>query len=180
MKNYEAIAEALLFASGEIVDIEELAAVLGLNLSETDNVMSRLIKKYDNTEGGLIVRRINKGYQMSSKPEYHEDLRDYFERPAKQGLSRAAMETLSIVAYNQPITRAGIEYIRGVNSDSSLLKLIERGLVKECGRSDNPGKPMLYATTDNFLRSVGISSISELPPLQIISKGDVSETEDDS
>lgn len=167
MKNYEAIAEALLFASGDIVDIEEIAAVLSLSNTEAENVMEQLIGKYENMDGGIIVRKINKGYQMSSKPEYHEDLRDYFERPAKQGLSRAAMETLSIIAYNQPITRAGIEFIRGVNSDSSLMKLIERGLVKECGRSDNPGKPMLYATTDNFLRSVGISSISELPPLQV-------------
>ena len=89
------------------------------------------------------------------------------------------METLSVVAYNQPITRAGIEFIRGVNSDSSLLKLVERGLVKEVGRSDGPGRPILYGTTDNFLRSVGISSLAELPPLQENVASDISETDEE-
>ena len=177
MKNYEAIIEALLFASGDKVDEDEIASILELSNKEVRELMIKLIEKYETNNGGLMIRKINKGYQMCSKPEYHEDISVYFEQPQKQGLTRAAMETLSIVAYNQPITRAGIEFIRGVNSDSSLLKLVERGLVKECGRSDSPGKPILYGTTDEFLRSVGISSLSELPPLQEDVDNDISETE---
>ena len=129
--------------------------------------MEELVQKYKNEDGGILVRRINKGYQMSSRPEYYEDIKEYFVNPQKQGLSRAAMETLSVVAYKQPITRGAIEFVRGVNSDSSLLRLVEKGLVKECGRADGPGRAILYATTDNFLKSIGIGSLEELPPLEI-------------
>lgn len=179
MKNYEAIIEALLFASGHKVEASEMASVLGLDNKELIDIMERLIKKYDENNGGLMIRKIKDGYQMCSRPEYHDDIKEYFEQPQKQGLTRAAMETLSVVAYNQPITRAGIEFIRGVNSDSSLLKLVERGLVKEVGRSDGPGRPILYGTTDNFLRSVGISSLAELPPLQENVASDISETDEE-
>lgn len=179
MKNYEAIIEALLFASGDRVEAGEMASILGLNVDELIEIMDRLVRRYDENDGGLMIRKINNGYQMCSRPEYHDDIKDYFEEPQKQGLTRAAMETLSVIAYNQPISRAGIEFIRGVNSDSSLLKLIERGLVKEVGRSDGPGRPILYGTTDNFLRSVGISSLAELPPLQEDVASDISETDEE-
>lgn len=156
----EALAEALLFAAGDGVSLSDIAIVLKLDKKEAANVMERLTAYYESRNGGILLRRINDTYQFCSRPDLHEDLWDYFEKPKGQGLSRAAMETLSIIAYNQPITRSGIELVRGVNSDGVLLKLIDRGLVYECGRSENPGRPMLYGTTDKFLQSMGISDLS--------------------
>ena len=162
----EAVAEALLFASGDAVKLADIAFVLKLDRKEAAAVMERLAAYYENRRGGIILRKIDDGYQLASRPDFHEDLRDYFARPRNQGLSRAAMEALSIVAYNQPITRNGIELVRGVNSDTVILRLLDRGLIYECGRSENPGRPMLYATTEQFLRAMGISDLSELPPLE--------------
>ncbi len=162
----EAVAEALLFASGEPVKLADISFVLKLDKRETEQLMERLIGIYENRHGGIILRKIADGYQFASRPDFYEEMRDYFARPKHQGLSRAAMETLSIIAYNQPITRNGIELVRGVNSDSVILRLIDRGLIYECGRSENPGRPMLYATTENFLRAMGISDLSELPSLE--------------
>lgn len=163
----EALAEALLFAAGDPVELSDIAVVLKLDKKEAAAVMERLAADYEKRNGGILLRRIRDTYQFCSRPDLHEDLRDYFEKPRGQGLSRAAMETLSIIAYNQPITRNGIELVRGVNSDGVLLKLIEKGLVYECGRSENPGRPMLYATTDKFLQSMGISDLGMLPPLEL-------------
>ncbi len=165
----EAVAEALLFAAGHPVSLDDLALLLKLSRGETEALMEKLRLRYEHRAGGILLRRIGLGYQFCSRPDLQEDLRGYFEKPAKQGLSRAALETLSVVAYNQPVTRAGIELVRGVNSDSVLSRLIEGGLVAECGRSDAPGRPLLYGTTEHFLRSMGISSLSELPPLALLS-----------
>lgn len=162
----EALAEALLFAAGDSVKLADIAIVLKLDKKETEKVMERLIKIYDDRHGGIMLRKIADGYQFCSRPEFHEDFRDYFEKPKPNTLSRAAMETLSIVAYNQPITRNGIELVRGVNSDSVILRLIDKGLIYEAGRSENPGRPILYATTEQFLRAMGISDLSQLPPLE--------------
>lgn len=161
----EAIMEALLFATGEKVTIEELSIVLKLTHKETQNVAQRLMSRYENRSGGVIMRKVTDGYILSTKPELHEDIREYFDFASMSSLSRAAMETLSIIAYNQPVTRAGIEMVRGVNSDGVLAKLLERGLVCEKGRKDSPGRPMLYGTTDLFLKSIGVEDLSQLPPV---------------
>jgi segregation and condensation protein B len=129
---------------------------------EVEKVMERLTARYEARGGGLLIRRIEKGYQLATRPELHEDLRVYFEETSTAPLSRAALETLTIIAYNQPITRGGLEIIRGVNSDSVLAKLVERGLVCEKGRSESPGRPMLYGTTELFLKSTGLSSLADL------------------
>ncbi len=176
----EAVAEALLFASGEPVKLADISFVLKLDKRETEQLMERLIDIYENRHGGIILRKIADGYQLASRPDFYEDMRDYFARPKHQGLSRAAMETLSIVAYNQPITRNGIELVRGVNSDSVILRLIDRGLIYECGRSENPGRPMLYATTENFLRAMGISDLSELPSLEAAAEAGTEDTNEDA
>ena len=161
----EAIMEALLFATGEKVTIEELSIVLKLTHKETQNVAQRLMSRYENRSGGVIMRKVTDGYILSTKPELHEDIREYFDFASMSSLNRAAMETLSIIAYNQPVTRAGIEMVRGVNSDGVLAKLLERGLVCEKGRKDSPGRPMLYGTTDLFLKSIGVEDLSQLPPV---------------
>ena len=161
----EAIAEALLFASGGIVTLEEICLVLKVKKNEAEAVMTRLTAKYEKRKGGIILRKINNGFQLSSNPDYYDDLCVYFQETATGNLSKAAMETLTIIGYNQPVTRAGIEMVRGVNSDGVLAKLVERGLVAECGKADSPGRPTLYGTTDLFLKSLGISNLNELPDI---------------
>lgn len=158
----EAVAEAMLFAAGDVVSLEDISMVLRLKYKETEVIMERLAARYEARRGGIILRKVDKGYQLSSRPELHEELRSYFEETSSAPLSRAALETLTIIAYNQPITRGGLEIIRGVNSDSVLAKLVERGLVCEKGRSESPGRPMLYGTTALFLKSTGLSSLEDL------------------
>lgn len=161
----EAAAEALLFASGGVIRPEELCLVLKVKKQEAQDVMQRLSARYAARKGGILLRTVGDGWQLSSNPDYYEDLSAYFQETASGNLSRAAMETLTIIAYNQPVTRAGIELVRGVNSDGVLAKLVERGLVVECGKADSPGKPALYATTELFLKSIGLGDLSQLPAL---------------
>ena len=171
----EAAAEALLFASGGVIRTEDVCLVLKVKKSEAEDVMKRLSEKYAARKGGIILRTVEDGWQLSSNPEYYDDLGAYFQESASGNLSRAAMETLTIIAYNQPVTRAGIEMVRGVNSDGVIAKLAERGLIEERGRADSPGRPMLYGTTELFLKSVGIKDLSELPD---ISENAENETDD--
>lgn len=159
----EAIAEALVFAAGEPVRIESIAIATNLEKKDAYKLMEKLQERYEKRHGGIILRRLDKSFQFSTRPELRENLRSFFEKPGSTGLSRAAMETLSVICYNQPVTRAGIEYVRGVNSDGVLVRLIEKGLVEECGRSDAPGRPILYGTTVKFLQAMGIEKLSQLP-----------------
>lgn len=163
----EATAEALLFASGGVVEPESICLVLKVKKDEVEEVMKRLMARYERRKGGIIIRKVGDGWQLSSNPDYYDDLCVYFQETATGNLSRAAMETLTIIAYNQPVTRAGIEMVRGVNSDGVLAKLVERGLVEERGKADSPGRPILYGTTDMFLKSIGISDLSELPDITL-------------
>ena len=163
----EATAEALLFASGGVVEPESICLVLKVKKDEAEEVMKRLMARYERRKGGIIIRKVGDGWQLSSNPDYYDDLCVYFQETATGNLSRAAMETLTIIAYNQPVTRAGIEMVRGVNSDGVLAKLVERGLVEERGKADSPGRPILYGTTDMFLKSIGISNLSELPDITL-------------
>lgn len=168
----EATAEALLFASGGVVMLEDVCLVLRVKKNEAIDVMHRLMARYENRKGGIIIRKVNDGWQLSSNPDYYDDLCVYFQETATGNLSRAAMETLTIIAYNQPVTRAGIEMVRGVNSDGILAKLAERGLVEERGKADSPGRPILYGTTELFLKSIGISNLSELPDIALADQDD--------
>ena len=114
-----------------------------------------------------MIREINKGYRFCTKPEYNDYIAKLGQVRKKQGLTSAAYEVLAIVAYNQPVTKAYIEKIRGVNSDSALSTLIDRNLIKEAGRDDGPGRPKLYETTEEFLRVFGFASIQDLPVIQL-------------
>ncbi|MGI6083830.1 MAG: SMC-Scp complex subunit ScpB [Acetivibrionales bacterium] len=161
----EMIIEALLFASGDPVSLEKIAEIIGHDKKTTKVIMANLIYKYQNSSRGIMLREISGGYQLCTRPELDEFVLKLGTVRKKQGLTPQAYETLSIVAYNQPVTRAYIEQIRGVNSEGILLKLIERNLIEEVGRDDTPGKPKLYATTEEFLRVFGFSSLKELPLL---------------
>ena len=161
----ENIVEALLFASGEPVKIMDIANVLNVDCRKAIEIVDKYAKSLEDNKRPLMIRKLDDAYQLCTEPKYYEYISKLYEPKQKQGLSNAAMETLSIIAYKQPITRSEIEKIRGVNSDKSVSSLMEFGLVSELGKLDAPGKPRLYGTTDNFLRVFGYSSLSELPEI---------------
>lgn len=167
IKEMEAVVEGLLFAAGDPVSLEKLAEILELDRKTARLFLNNMTVSLQNSKRGIMMREIDGSYQLCSRPEHHEYIRRLMEPRQKQALSQAAFETLSIVAYNQPVTRARIEMIRGVNSDSAITRLLERNLIRESGRMDTPGRPMLYETTDEFLRSFGFSSVKDLPMLEL-------------
>lgn len=176
MENEEIIIEAVLFASGDPVSLEKLAEIIGQDKKTVRSIMANLIYKYQNTARGIMIREMDDSYQLCTKPEFDEYIAKLGTVRKKQALTQAAYETLAIIAYNQPVTRAYIEKIRGVNSDSVLLKLEERNLVREAGREDAPGKPKLYETTEEFLRAFGFSSVKDLP---VIGMNEIQEVVED-
>jgi len=163
----EAVIEGLLFAAGDPLPLEKIAEIIEVDKKTTRLIIENLKKKFQTSGRGLIIREIDNAYQFCTKPEHHEYIKRLVEPRQRQALSQAAFETLAIIAYKQPITKAKIEQVRGVNSDSAVTRLLERNLIKESGRLDCPGKPILYSTTDEFLRSFGFSSVSDLPVLQM-------------
>jgi segregation and condensation protein B len=169
----EAIIEAILFASGDSVPLDKICQALELDKKTVKLVINNMIMKYNQADRGMLLREIGNGYQLCTKPELKSYVSKIFETRQKQGLSQAAYETLAIIAYNEPVTKAKIEKIRGVNSDSSIMRLIERNLVEDAGRLDAPGRPMLYKTTEEFLRSFGLKSVKDLPQIQIGSDGSI-------
>lgn len=164
-KNYEAIVEAILFTIGESVELEKLANVLELEKDKTKEIVENLKKRYESGTYGVQIMELDGAYQMCTKAEYYEYLIRIAKQPKKRVLTDVLLETLSIIAYKQPITKAEVEKIRGVSSDHAVNKLVEYNLVCELGRLDAPGRPMLFGTTEEFLRSFGVHSIDELPVL---------------
>lgn len=159
------VIEGILFAAGEPVKTAKLAAVLDIEMDAVREAVNVLKYDYDTHERGLMIIDIDEGYQICSRPEYYNYIQVILGDQRRQALSNAAMEALAIIAYRQPITRSQIEYIRGVNSDSAVNRLCERGLIEEAGRLDAPGRPVLYKTTQNFLRCFGLSTPKDLPEL---------------
>ncbi|MGN0579097.1 MAG: SMC-Scp complex subunit ScpB [Ruminiclostridium sp.] len=167
MKLTEGIAaiEAIMFAYGEPITIEKLSEASGIDRETAVKLIDQLERRYNVQESGLRILRINDGFQIAARTEYAENIKAALETRKQQPLSQAAMETLSIVAYNQPVTKAFVEQVRGIDSSSVVNTLVERNLLEEAGRLDLPGRPVAYRTTDNFLRCFGLSRIEELPPL---------------
>lgn len=163
----EKIIESLIFSSGDAVSLDKICEILELDRKTARSILKNMIDEYTNSKRGMIIREINEKYQMCSNPDYFDYVQKLYQIRQKQALSQAAYEVLSIIAYNQPITRAKIEQIRGVNSDSAVTRLIERNLIREAGKLDVPGRPRLYETTDEFLKCFGFKSIRDLPMLDI-------------
>lgn len=160
------ILEALLLASPEPLTIKRIAEVIGLDEKDAALLMADLQKDYEAPGRGLAIRELAGGYVLTTRPEAAE----YVERllqPRSRGLSHAALETLAIIAYRQPITKAEIEAVRGVKVDRALETLLERRLVADIGRKEAPGRPILYGTTPEFLKYFGLKALSELPPVEI-------------
>lgn len=164
--NYKAIIEAILFTMGESVELEKIAGAIDLDKKETKKLIEELQVEYKNSKNiGMNIIELDGAYQMCTKPEMYEYLIKIAKQPKKSALSDVMLETLSIIAYKQPVTKAEIEKIRGVSSDHAVSRLVEYGLVQELGRLDAPGRPLLFGTTEEFLRSFGVQSVDELPVL---------------
>jgi segregation and condensation protein B len=164
LKRLHPALECLLFVAAEPVSPERIAAALGLSTELTVTALEDFRRNYP-TEAGLQVVRVAGGYQLRTRPEFAAQVASFL-RPAAQKLSRQALETVAIIAYEQPITGPEIEALRGVNSDGVVKTLVERGLIRETGRKDAPGRPILYQTTDQFLEFLGLDDLSELPKLE--------------
>ena len=162
-KKQEAIIEAILFTVGESVELEKLAAVLELDKEKTKTLVEHLRKRYESDTCGMKIIELDGAYQMCTKAEYYEYLIKIAKQPKKRVLTDVLLETLSIIAYKQPITKAEVEKIRGVSSDHAVNKLVEYNLVQELGRLDAPGRPILFGTTEEFLRCFGVDSTDNLP-----------------
>ncbi len=161
----KAIIEAILFSAGRVVETKELMAILELNNEDIDTIMQSMKIDFEEQNRGLEIIKVENGYQLCTKKDYYDYIYPIFDNRAKPNLSAAALETLSIIAYNPKITRAEIEQIRGVNSDGTIYKLLEYNLIEEVGRLDAPGRPAIYSVTKDFLKMFGISSLEELPEL---------------
>ena len=161
----EAIMEGILFAAGEPVAIDRLAAVVGAERADVEKAALALSDGYDYDRRGIRLIRLEDSLQLCTRTEYADYIRRALETRKAPQLSQAALEVLAIIAYRQPVTKAYIEQVRGVDSSNTVNTLAEKGLIEECGRLDVPGRPMLFRTTDDFLRSFGLSGVADLPPL---------------
>lgn len=157
--------EAVLFASGEPIELYRLSQATGIDVGALPQLIRLLNERYDDYKSGICIKKLDSSYQMCSREEFAPQIRAALETKKNTPLSNAAMETLTIIAYNQPVSKSFVENVRGVDSSSVVNNLVEKGLVEEAGRLDVPGKPIVYRTTPVFLRTFGLSSISELPPL---------------
>ncbi len=164
IENPEAVIEAVLFTMGNSVEIKKLARVIGRNESETLDIIRHMKEAYDTSlDKGITLMELESAVQMCSKSEMYEHVVKIAKTPKNYVLTDTLLETLSIVAYKQPVTRLEIEKIRGVSCDHAVNRLVEFGLITELGRLDAPGRPLLFGTTEEFLRSFGVKSLDELP-----------------
>lgn len=159
----QAAIEAILFSVGEAIDIKELAKVLELEVSDLDKIIDDMAGKYKDEDRGIHIVRLENAVQLCTKNKYYDILTKVVNMPQKHSLTDSLMETLSIVAYKQPVTRQEIEAIRGVSCVHAINKLVEYKLIAEVGRLDAVGRPILFGTTEDFLRSFGVTSMDELP-----------------
>ncbi len=167
--------EALLFAAERPLTTDEMAAAFepALKAGEVDELLGELRGEYELQQRGFRLYEIAGGYQLVTDARFESQLKRFYQARLKKRLSQATLETLSIIAYRQPVTRADIEFIRGVNVDGALKTLLEKDLVRIAGKKDVPGRPLLYGTTKNFLERFGLNSVDELPPLSQFTERDI-------
>ncbi len=172
--------EAILFAAGHPVEYERLSAVLGLSVKDTKSILSEMAKEYESplSHRGIMLLMYPDTCQLATKEEFLPYIREALGLKRGGNLSNSTMEALAIVAYNQPVTRSDVDNIRGVDSSYAMTSLIDKGLIEVCGRLEAPGRPMLYATSDKFLRVFGISSLEDLPVTELTAINN--DTDDDT
>lgn len=172
MEKLEAAIEAILFSAGQSVEVGRIARAIGHDVKTTEKLIRNLMLKYQAADRGIKIVELDGAFQMCTKEEYYEYLVEIVMQPKKATLTDVMLETLSIIAYKQPVTKQEIEKIRGVKSDHAVNKLVEYHLVQEVGRLDAPGKPILFGTTEDFLRSFGVESAQELPVINPVQMED--------
>lgn len=165
VENIKAAIEAVLFANGSSVEIGRIAQALEISAKEADKYISELIDDYNASKRGITIIRLDNSYQMVSCKEYAPQIRTVMDLRRNSPLSQAALEVLAVVAYNQPVTKAFVEQVRGVDCSGVIGSLTAKGLVEEKGRLELPGRPLLYGTTENFLRCFNLESLEFLPAL---------------
>lgn len=166
--NIKSVLESLLFAWGEPLNINEISRILDMSAGNINHILEEMIISFnEDTDRGLVIQKFGNSYQITTKKENYEFIQSLLQTTVNKSLSTAAMETLSIIAYKQPVTKVEIELIRGVKCSNVIKGLLDKNLIKEVGRLDKPGRPAIYSTTDEFLRHFGLNSINELPALKI-------------
>lgn len=173
------IIESLLFVSGEPLKIKQIANILELEISTTKLLIEELSKLYENNSHGIKLININDEYQLVTKKENSSYIQKLLKINSRQALSQAALETLSIIAYKQPITRVDIDEIRGVKSDRAIQTLMEKKLIKESGRLDVPGRPILFSTTEEFLRYFELETLEQMPSIKELEEAILKENSDE-
>ena len=164
-KRYRAAVEAILFACAEPISAQQIAQAVGVDVFEIQQTLVTLKAEYSRQGRGICLLQLEDRWQMAARTEYLSMIQSVMATRKNTPLSPAALEVLAIIAYNQPVSRAFVEQVRGVDSSSTIQKLMQRGLVEEAGRLDLPGRPLSFRTTDVFLRTFGLSGLEELPPL---------------
>lgn len=157
--------EAVVFACGEPIEVQKIAQAFAMGVADIQEVLDMLVLEYAERNGGFVLKKLDDAYQFVTQPTYLDDIRKVLDVRRNQPLSQAAFEVLSIVAYNQPVTKSFIEQVRGVDCSGVIGTLCQRDLIEECGRLDLPGRPLLYCTTTAFLRCFCLSSLEDLPEL---------------
>ena len=165
------IIEGILFGAGDGVSMTELCRCLDKPASEVQFAMEILRQDYQSKARGIRLVQVKDSYQLSTKPDYYGYIKEITRHQEKTGLSRAALETLAIIAYRQPVTRLAVDELRGVSSSSAIQRLLDRGLICDGGRLEAPGRPILYKTTNAFLKTMGFTSLKEIPEFEIFSQG---------
>lgn len=166
LSELEAVVESLLFIAGEAVPLTSIAQTIEMDKATAKAIIHTLADRYEDEKRGIRIVEIGDAYQMCTAAECFEYIRNMYKSPNRPGLTQALLETLAIIAYKQPITKGQIEEIRGVSAEHAVNKLVERRLVCEVGRLDAPGKPILFGTTEEFLRYFGFKNVSQLPELK--------------
>jgi len=159
--------EALLFSTGEEVLEEDLALILSLDLEQTRSLLREMQENYQRSDRGICLLKAENTWRLASKAEHHDMITEYTQVVKKNQISKAALETLAIIAYRQPVTRVVVDDIRGIRSSSTIYWLLENDLIEEAGRLEAPGRPILYRTTHDFLRLVGLETLSQLPDFEL-------------
>ena len=165
------IIEGILFGAGDGVSMTELCRCLDKPASEVQFAMEILKQDYQSKARGIRLVQTKDTYQLSTKPEYYGYIKEITRQQEKTGLSRAALETLAIIAYRQPVTRLAVDELRGVSSSSAIQRLLDRGLICDGGRLEAPGRPILYKTTTAFLKTMGFTNLKEMPEFEVFSQG---------
>ena len=162
------VIESLLFVSGEALSLKEIANILKISSNYAKELLELLSSEYEKSNRGIKLININNSFQLVTKPQNSDYIQELIKGNTRQTLTQASLEALAIVAYKQPITRIDIDEIRGVKSDSAVQNLLEKGLIKERGRMNVPGRPILYITTEEFLRQFGLEELEDMPNLEEI------------